>query len=508
MPGTVAPDVSKALTSNVFGTGDPAPTGLSPDEQRAYDRLSFLFTQGRRLRARDGQSRRRRCTGSPTRRSLWRPGCSTTTPYSLEDIAQAFAGQPGRQPHPRRGPRQHHDDLADEHRGLLGAPVLGEHARLLRHQGRHRAGRRQRLPARALPGAAELDRAGVPEPHLLQRARPRQPLRGVAGAGALHARSCARRSGRCGEAADRGGAPSTAVRPDPQIDAGDLNVGYVDVGPPDGPAVLLLHGWPYDIHSYAEVAPMLADAGYRVVVPYLRGYGTTRFRSATTVRNGQQAALALDAIALLDALEIPDAIVGGFDWGARTAAILAALWPERCTGLVSVSGYLIGSREANRHAAAAGRRARLVVPVLLRDRARSRRLRPVPARVRAAHLADRVAAVGASTTPTFDRSAASFDNPDHVDIVIHNYRWRLGLADGEPRVRRPRATARRGARRSRSRRSRWRATRTAHRIRSRGVSREVHRAVRASGRHRRRRPQPAAGGAAGVRRRGDRRRRL
>jgi pimeloyl-ACP methyl ester carboxylesterase len=133
-----------------------------------------------------------------------------------------------------------------------------------------------------------------------------------------------------------------------QIDAGDLDVGYVDIGPAGGRAVLLLHGWPYDIHSFAEVVPILADAGYRVVVPHLRGYGSTRFLSDDTVRNGQQAALAADAVALLDALEIPEAIVGGFDWGARTAAIVAALWPERCTGLVSVSGYLIGSREANR----------------------------------------------------------------------------------------------------------------------------------------------------------------
>ena len=224
---------------------------------------------------------------------------------------------------------------------------------------------------------------------------------------------------------------SGAFGPIRQIDAGELNVGYVDLGPTGGPAVLLLHGWPYDIHSYADVAPILAAAGHRVVVPYLRGSGTTRFRSNSTVRNGQQSALALDAIALLDALDIPKAVVAGFDWGARTAAILATLWPERCTGLVSVSGYLIGSREANRRplppAAELGwwyqfyfatERGRLGYEQYRREFAR---------------LIWRTASPRwAFDDATFERSAASFDNPDHVDIVIHNYRWRLGLASGEP----------------------------------------------------------------------------
>ena len=133
-----------------------------------------------------------------------------------------------------------------------------------------------------------------------------------------------------------------------QIDAGVLNIGYADVGPTGGPPVVLLHGWPYDIHSYVDVAPLLASAGYRVIVPYLRGYGTTRFLSSDTFRNGQQSALASDVIALMDALAIDKAIVAGFDWGARTANIVAALWPGRCKGMVSVSGYLIGSREANK----------------------------------------------------------------------------------------------------------------------------------------------------------------
>ena len=164
-----------------------------------------------------------------------------------------------------------------------------------------------------------------------------------------------------------------------QVDAGVLDVGYADAGPADGPAVLLLHGWPYDIHSYAEVSTKLAAAGYHVVIPYLRGYGTTRFLSDETTRNGEQVALAVDAIALLDALEIERAIVGGFDWGARTANIVAAVWPERCVGHVSVSGYLIGSQAAGTGSSAARGGASVVVPVLLRDGARPRGLREVHA---------------------------------------------------------------------------------------------------------------------------------
>jgi len=225
-------------------------------------------------------------------------------------------------------------------------------------------------------------------------------------------------------------APAVSFGPLRQIDAGLLNVGYVDTGPADGPAVLLLHGWPYDIHSYAEVAPLLAIAGYRVIVPYLRGYGTTRFLSDETFRNGEQAALALDAVALLDALEIDKAIVAGFDWGARTADIVAALWPERCTGLVSVSGYLIGSQAIGKLPLPpeaelqwwyqyyfATERGRAGYDKYRRDFAK---------------LIWRIASPRWSfDDPTFDRSAASFDNPDHVAIVVHNYRWRLGLAEGE-----------------------------------------------------------------------------
>jgi pimeloyl-ACP methyl ester carboxylesterase len=215
-----------------------------------------------------------------------------------------------------------------------------------------------------------------------------------------------------------------------QVDAGLLNVGYAESGPADGPAVLLLHGWPYDIHAFAEVAPLLAAKGYRVVIPYLRGYGTTRFLWDETFRNGQPSALAVDATALMDALEIDEAIVAGFDWGARTADIVAALWPERCTGLVSVSGYLIGSQEANK----------LPLPpeaelqwwyqfYFATERGRSGYEKYVR---EFAKLIWRLASPKWDfDDATFERSAASFDNPDHVAIVIHNYRWRLALGEGE-----------------------------------------------------------------------------
>jgi pimeloyl-ACP methyl ester carboxylesterase len=215
-----------------------------------------------------------------------------------------------------------------------------------------------------------------------------------------------------------------------QIDAGVLDVGYVDAGPTDGQPVVLLHGWPYDIHSYAEAAPALQDLGYRAIVPYLRGYGTTRFLSDDTVRNGEQAALAVDVISLMDALAIESAIIAGFDWGARSANVVAALWPERCKAMVSVSGYLIGNQAANK--------APLPPPAELSwwyqfyfatDRGRAGYDK---------YRYDFAKLIWHTASPqwnfddaTFDRSAASFDNPDHVDIVIHNYRWRLGVASGE-----------------------------------------------------------------------------
>ena len=178
-----------------------------------------------------------------------------------------------------------------------------------------------------------------------------------------------------------------------QIDAGLLNVGYAEAGPADGPAVILLHGWPYDIHSFVDVAPLLASEGYRVIVPYVRGYGTTRFLSDKTVRNGQQSAVAVDIVALMDALKIKKAIIGGFDWGGRTADIMAVLWPERCKALVSVSGYLIPNQKANKMPLPPKAELRMVVSILFFNRTRRTRLRQIPERLCKAHLADRFAEV-------------------------------------------------------------------------------------------------------------------
>ncbi len=222
----------------------------------------------------------------------------------------------------------------------------------------------------------------------------------------------------------------SAFRSLKRIKAGALEVEYAEQGPPAGQPVLLLHGWPYDIHTYVEVAPVLAEAGYRVIVPHLRGYGGTRFLSADTPRNGQQAALAFDAIALLDALQVREAIVGGCDWGARTANIVAALWPQRCKGLVSVSGYLIGSQEANR--APLPPQAELqwwyqYYFTTERGEAGYRKYTREFARLIWTLASPR----WSFDEATFARSAAAFDNPDHVAIVIHNYRWRLGLGTSD-----------------------------------------------------------------------------
>jgi pimeloyl-ACP methyl ester carboxylesterase len=216
-----------------------------------------------------------------------------------------------------------------------------------------------------------------------------------------------------------------------QIDAGVLNVGYAEAGPADGAAVLLLHGWPYDIHSFVDVAPLLAAAGYRVIVPHLRGHGTTRFLFSGTFRNGQQSVVALDIIALMDALKIEKAILAGYDWGARTADIIAALWPERCKALVSVNGYLINNLERNKLPLPpkaehgwwyqyyfATERGRMGYDANRRDFAKLTWKLNSPK--------------WDFDDATFDRTAASFDNPDHVSIVIHNYRWRLSLAEGDP----------------------------------------------------------------------------
>jgi pimeloyl-ACP methyl ester carboxylesterase len=217
-----------------------------------------------------------------------------------------------------------------------------------------------------------------------------------------------------------------------QIDAGDLNVGYAEAGPADGQPVILLHGWPYDIHSYADVTAILAAQGFRVIVPYARGFGTTRFRSKDTVRNGQQAALAQDVIALMDALKIPNAILGGYDWGGRTANIVAALWPHRCAGLVAVSGYIVVNLKANLEPLApqaeygwwyqyyfATPRGELGYRRNTKDFNRLIWKNASPLW----HFDD----------AAYDLSATAFDNPDHADIVIHNYRWRLSFAAGETR---------------------------------------------------------------------------
>src|SRR5512134_1650187 len=217
-----------------------------------------------------------------------------------------------------------------------------------------------------------------------------------------------------------------------QIDAGVLNVGYAEAGPANGAPVILLHGWPYDIHTYVDVAPLLAGAGYRVIVPHLRGYGSTRFLSAATFRNGQQSAIAVDIIALMDALKIKQAILGGCDWGARTVNIMAALWPERCKAMVSVSGYLIGSQELNKMPLPPKNELEWWYQFYFateRGRAGYEKYRREFARL-----------IWQTASPrwnfddaTFERSAAAFDNPDHVAISIHNYRWRLGLGESEQR---------------------------------------------------------------------------
>ena len=225
--------------------------------------------------------------------------------------------------------------------------------------------------------------------------------------------------------------PNTSMGPLKQVDAGVLNVGYAEAGPANGPVVILLHGWPYDIHSFVDVAPALASAGYRTITPYIRGYGTTRFLSNTTLRNGQPSALAVDLKDLLDTLRIEKPILAGFDWGARTANIFAALWPDRCKAMVSVSGYLIGNQEAGRMPLPPKAEYEWWYQFYFateRGRAGYDKYR---------HEFSKLIWQIASPKwefddATFNRSAAAFDNPDHVDIVIHNYRWRIGAAEGEP----------------------------------------------------------------------------
>ncbi len=217
-----------------------------------------------------------------------------------------------------------------------------------------------------------------------------------------------------------------------QIDAGVLNIGYVDVGPRDGRPVLLFHGWPYDIHAFAEVAPLLVAKGHRVIIPHLRGHGTTAFRSASSPRNAQQAAMGADGIALMDALGIRSAVVAGFDWGARTADIMAALWPERCKALVSVSGYLVGSQAGNAKPLPPAQELQWWYQFYFATE-RGRAGYAANTNTFNKQIWQLASPRWSFDDATFERSAASFANPDHVAIVIHNYRWRLGLADGEAR---------------------------------------------------------------------------
>jgi pimeloyl-ACP methyl ester carboxylesterase len=223
---------------------------------------------------------------------------------------------------------------------------------------------------------------------------------------------------------------NTSFRSLKQLDAGLLNVGYAEDGPADGPVVILLHGWPYDIYSFVDVTPMLASAGYRVIVPYVRGYGSTRFLSGETVRSGQPLAVAADLVALMDALKIQKATLAGFDWGARSANIVAALWPERCTAMVSVSGYLIGSQASGAIPLPPAAELQWWYQFYFatdRGRAGYDRYRRDFSKL----IWQLASPKWAFDDATFDRSAAAFDNPDHVSVVIHNYRWRLGLAEGE-----------------------------------------------------------------------------
>jgi pimeloyl-ACP methyl ester carboxylesterase len=267
---------------------------------------------------------------------------------------------------------------------------------------------------------------------MLSRRRFAQAVAGMAAATSLGA--CSREeppAPAAGADLRAGSGRNTALGPVKQIEAGVLNVGYVEFGPATGRPVLLLHGWPYDAWSYADVAPQLAAEGHRVIVPYLRGYGPTTFLSPQTVRNGQQSAVALDIIALMDALGIEKAVLGGFDWGARTVAVIAALWPERCSAIVSVSGYLVTNLVANGQplppAAEQGWWYQYYFATERGVLGYQRNRRDFN------ELIWRNASPGWNfDRATYERTAASFDNPDHGEIVIHNYRWRLGLAPGEP----------------------------------------------------------------------------
>lgn len=252
----------------------------------------------------------------------------------------------------------------------------------------------------------------------------------AAGVASASLAACSSNAPAAGPDLRAGSGKNTSLGELKQIEAGVLNTAYAEFGPSTGQPVVLLHGWPYDAHSYADAGPLLAAAGYRVIVPFLRGYGRTAFRSAQAVRNGQQSAVALDIIALMDALKIDKAVLGGYDWGARTVDVIAALWPERCKAIVSVSGYLITNVEANKQPLAPAAELGWWYQYYFATE------RGVLGYRRNRH--DFAKLIWKTASPgwdfddaTFDRTAASFDNPDHVDVVVHNYRWRLGLAPGE-----------------------------------------------------------------------------
>jgi pimeloyl-ACP methyl ester carboxylesterase len=264
----------------------------------------------------------------------------------------------------------------------------------------------------------------------LQRRRLLSSTSAMAGLAAMDLSGMARASAATPPASPEPSGSASVFPPVRQIEAGPLNIGYVEAGPSDGPAAILLHGWPHDIHSFVDVVPMLAAAGYRVIVPYLRGYGSTRFLSAATPRNGQQSVFAADIIALMDALKIKQAVLAGFDWGGRAANIVAAMWPERCRALVCASGYLISSQEANRKPQPP--QAELQAWFLYYFATER------GAQGYAEHRAEFNKLIWRNASPKFEfddatylRTARAFDNPDHVAVVVDNYRWRLGLSRGE-----------------------------------------------------------------------------
>ncbi len=250
------------------------------------------------------------------------------------------------------------------------------------------------------------------------------------------AASGSRREGRAGAPTVPGISRGTHTRFEhlKRVRAGVLDVGYAEAGPAHGPVVLCLHGWPYDIHSFVDVAPLLAGLGYRVIVPYLRGHGDTRFLSRRTPRTAEQSAIALDVVALMDALHIDKAVLAGFDWGSRTADIIAALWPERVKALVSTSGYLITDVKAQMEPAGAAVEHNWWYQWYFASERGKKAMEDPKSRVALCrYVWSLVSPNWDVADATFDRTAQAFLNPDYAAIVLYNYRWRIGLIEGEPR---------------------------------------------------------------------------